>query len=232
MSKEAFWVYERTILSTGEEFTLTNNPIVDCPDLYDGVIKIYKNSISPSEQQSESELENYFSRGTHIFATLVKDGRVLTGCMFWLNIEARLALLSYMATSSKVRSHGYGSKLLSTATNLLFEKQFSEDILIEVDSVYESSAQALGIRHLRQHFYKKNGAKKIDGFNYICPIYSDEYKPEVELQVISNSNRHSIGAEELKRQLILVYTGAYDLEATDPRLEQMFARQRLQYKIQ
>lgn len=222
MGMEANAIYRHITLSSGEEIFLSSNPFAECKDLFDSFFGIYERSIEPSEQQSKHELEKCFSTGSHLFSVLVSSGNVLSGSIYWLDRKTKLALLAYMATDNRVRSRGYGGKLLSQTIVSMMNEFGIEEFIIEVDSVNEKNSPDLGIRVLRQHFYEKHGARKILGLNYECPIAHDGYKPEMELQIISKAPSASIQTSKLKSWVEQIYIGAYGLDKFDSRIVSMF----------
>lgn len=115
----------------------------------------------------------------------------------------------YLAVNSKIRSKGYGGKLLATCNNYLEQNFDINTILIEVDSVNEQTATDMEIRVKRQEFYKRHGARKIGGFNYQLPLVGADYYPVMELQFISHQSFTELSKSDLEIWLKAMYKGIY-----------------------
>lgn len=114
------------------------------------VKEIYQTSF-PSYQQMDFDtlVDETEEERNHFYG--VYDGETLCG-MTYVEKEDGMLYVKYLAVSSKVRSQGYGSKILQG-----LKETFADSIIFldieTVDGEFENSAQ----REKRQAFYFKNG---------------------------------------------------------------------------
>ena len=180
---------------------------------------IYRVSFPQSEQKSYEELLCMGNLPSYTIFTAKKDEETLGFCIMFHNSEVDFYLLEYMAIDVQRRSLGLGSKLFLTSLKYLVQHHGLKPLLIEIDSPEKPSNEQY-IREKREQFYRKLGCKKIDPFDYILPLKSDEIPPPMELLVYHPTLMH-ISREDLKRWLEILYSNVYGCDKDDARIEAM-----------
>ncbi len=186
---------------------------------FDDFYAIYCASFPLSEQKSYEELLRMGSSSFYTIFTAQYDEQTLGFCILFHDTNVDFYLLEYMAIDTQKRSLGLGSKLLLASTEVLIKRYGLKPLLIEIDSP-EKPSDEQHIREKREQFYRKQGARKIDPFDYILPLNSDEAPPPMELLVYHPTLTH-ISKENLKRWLEILYTNVYGCDKNDARIEAM-----------
>lgn len=180
---------------------------------------IYRVSFPLSEQKSYEELLCMGSLPSYTIFTAKNDEETLGFCIMFHNSEVDFYLLEYMAIDTQKRSLGLGSKLFLTSLEYLVQQYGLKPLLIEIDSPEKPSNEQY-IRQKREQFYRKLGCKKIDPFDYILPLKSDETPPPMEL-LVYHPHLTELSKEHLKRWLEILYTDVYACNKDDARIEAM-----------
>lgn len=186
---------------------------------FDDFYAIYCVSFPLSEQKSYEELLRMGNSSCYTIFTAQNDEQTLGFCIFFHDTNVDFYLLEYMAIDTQKRSLGLGSKLLLASIEALIKRYGLKPLLIEIDSP-EKPSDEQHIREKREQFYRKQGARKIDPFDYILPLNSDEAPPPMEL-LVYHPTLTQISREHLKRWLEILYTNVYGCDKDDARIEAM-----------
>jgi GNAT superfamily N-acetyltransferase len=186
---------------------------------FDAFYAIYRVSFPLSEQKSYEELLRMGSLASYTIFTAQNDEEILGFCIMFHEHEVDFYLLEYMAIDAQKRSLGLGSKLFRTSIQHLIHTYGLKPLVIEIDSP-EKPSDEQHIREKREQFYRKQGARKIDSFDYILPLKSDETPPPMELLVYHPSLTH-ITKEQLRCWLEALYSNVYGWDKDDVRIAVM-----------
>jgi GNAT superfamily N-acetyltransferase len=186
---------------------------------FDAFYAIYRVSFPLSEQKSYEELLRMGSLASYTIFTAQNDEEILGFCIMFHEHEVDFYLLEYMAIDAQKRSLGLGSKLFRTSIQHLIHTYGLKPLVIEIDSP-EKPSDEQHIREKREQFYRKQGARKIDSFDYILPLKSDETPPPMELLVYHPSLTH-ISKEQLRCWLEALYANVYGCDKDDVRIAVM-----------
>jgi len=148
--------------------------------------------------------------------TAQNDEEILGFCILFHDEALDFYLLEYMAITTQKRSLGLGSKLFRTSMQHLIHTHGLKPLVIEIDSP-EKPSDEQHIREKREQFYRKQGARKIDSFDYILPLKSDETPPPMELLVYHPSLTH-LSKEQLRCWLEALYANVYGCDKDDVRI--------------
>jgi GNAT superfamily N-acetyltransferase len=186
---------------------------------FDAFYAIYRVSFPLSEQKSYEELLRMGSLASYTIFTAQNNEEILGFCIMFHDREVDFYLLEYMAIDAQKRSLGLGSKLFRTSTQHLIHAYGLKPLVIEIDSP-EKPSDEQHTREKREQFYRKQGARKIDSFDYILPLKSDETPPPMELLVYHPSLTH-ISKEQLRCWLEALYANVYGCDKDDVRIAVM-----------
>lgn len=126
-------------------------------------------------------------------------------------------LLEYIAVAAEARGGGLGGRLYGAARALAGDG--GRPLLIEVDSDREAAAD-LETRVRRKGFYRRLGARQIEGLAYLLPLDVAGPPPEMDL-MIDRCPHPSVRREVLGEWLADIYSGAYGRRRDDPRIGRM-----------
>ncbi len=186
---------------------------------FDAFYAIYRVSFPLSEQKSYEELVLMGSLASYTIFTAQNDEEILGFCIMFHDSEVDFYLLEYMAIDAQKRSLGLGSKLFLASIDSLVQQHGLKPLVIEIDSPEKPSPEQ-SIREKREQFYRKLGCKKINPFDYILPLKSDEAPPPMELLVYHPSLTH-ISKEQLRCWLEALYSNVYGSDKDDVRIAVM-----------
>jgi len=188
---------------------------------FDGFYAIYATAFPKSEQKSKETLLAMLEAPFYTIYTLYNDDKMIGFCIMYRAQNDDFFLLEYMAIDAHERTNGLGSFLLQKSLELLMEKEGDRPVLIEIDSPEHASTEQ-EIREKRERFYRKLGALKIDPFDYILPLQSDETPPPMKLLLLHYSHK-TLAKTTLKRWLEALYHDVYGCAKDDVRIAQMLA---------
>lgn len=194
-------------------------PLKDNSTLFDAFYSIYRVSFPPSEQKSKEALLAMLTSTSYTIFVTQNDEEILGFCIMFHEQTLDFYLLEYMAMATEKRGLGLGSRLLIAAIKHLHITYGLKPLLIEIDST-EKPSEEQQIREKREHFYRKLGCKKIDPFDYILPLKSNETPPPMEL-LLHHSTLNCVTKQTLKSWLEQLYTKVYGCEANDTRIRTM-----------
>jgi ribosomal protein S18 acetylase RimI-like enzyme len=186
---------------------------------FDAFYAIYRVSFPLSEQKPYEELLRMGSLASYTIFTAQFDEEILGFCIMFHDGEVDFYLLEYMAVDVQKRSLGLGSKLFLASLEYLVQQHGLKPLLIEIDSPEKPSNEQY-IREKREQFYRKLGCKKIDPFDYILPLNSNEPPPPMEL-LVYHPHLTELSKEHLKQWLKILYTNVYGCNKNDIRIEAM-----------
>ena len=149
---------------------------------FDGFYAIYSTSFPQSEQKSREALMLMKDSLEYTVFIAYYDEKIAGFCIMYHPLNDDFFLLEYMAVDATLRGLGVGSTLLTQSIQSLFNTYGTRALLIEIDSP-EKASHEQQIREKRELFYRRLGALKIDPFDYILPLQTNEEPPPMELLV-------------------------------------------------
>lgn len=163
---------------------------------YPSFIKLYMSSF-PDEQRRDykdaQDLANFIKmKGGKFNAFALKDGDLFLGFLSYWNFEG-YTYIEHFAIDPLTRGKRLGTAML----NHLF-KEVSENVLIEV----EKPDSPENIRRIE--FYKRNGFKTRDEFEYEQPPYNPGKKP-VPLLIMTHGDVNLHNKDSIREMLKEVY---------------------------
>lgn len=186
---------------------------------FDGFYAIYSAAFPLSEQKSRDALLAMQHASFYTIYLAYNDEKIVGFCIMYHPHRDDFFLLEYMAIDETQRGIGLGSTLLKSSMDQLFQTHGIRALLIEIDSPEKSSAEQ-EIREKRELFYRRLGALKVDPFDYILALQSNEEPPPMELLVYHPSMRE-VSKATLHVWIEKLYVDVYGCTKDDPRIAQM-----------
>lgn len=186
---------------------------------FDGFYAIYSISFPKSEQKSRDALLKMQHSSSYTIYLALNDEKIVGFCIMYHPSQDDFFLLEYMAIDETQRGIELGSTLLKWSIEHLFNTQGIRALLIEIDSPEKSSTEQ-EIREKREQFYRRLGALKIDPFDYILALQSNEEAPPMEL-LVYHPHMKTVAKTTLKIWLEKLYVNVYGCKHDDQRIAQM-----------
>jgi hypothetical protein len=186
---------------------------------------LYEISFPDDERMPVQEIRQLLGNGKmQLHKTLNKTNELL-GFSLTFFPGSDFVLLSYIATDPTKRSGGVGSKHLKRLVDLL-KAQFPTHLglFLEIESTKEAGldAEVQKMRNRRLAFYQRLGAKRLCK-NYLMPsmVPGGKERPGELLWIEFGSPIDDSSVEHVIRD---IYQHAYNLPATDPRVQQVLSQ--------
>jgi len=182
------------------------------------LLRIYAESIPPSERKSAEQLAAMVAQPEYSFLAAVENGTVV-GFSIAANLrDTEAALLEYMAMAPHQRGRGIGAWLFrETVAQPHLVGRF---LLVEVDSDRTKSSDNAE-RTRRKAFYRRLGAKEVDGLRYRMPRVSSATPPPMELLVFREKLPAFIEKSCARSWLQSCYAQVYGMPTESPQIEAM-----------
>lgn len=190
-------------------------------DGFDDFYNIYSVSFPLSEQKSKEGLLEMLRSPNYTFFISKTDGKTAGFCIIFHSHKTSFYLLEYMAVDASLRNLAIGSKLFSYAIEQVTNKYGIKPFLVEIDSPEEKSVEE-EIRKKREQFYKKLRCRKIDSFDYILAIKSEETAPPMKL-LVYHTKMQDVLKPQLREWLEDIYMLVYGCSKDDERIKKMLS---------
>ena len=182
---------------------------------------IYETAIPKAEQKTRRQMLAGLKHPGFRFWAFEHEGEIAGIAVLYASAAHNTLLLEYLAISPKLQGKGLGSALFEAA----FEASRMDGstlMVIEVDSEKEDvSAKEKRIRLSRKAFYRRLGAREVDGFDYILPLENFGPAPRMSLLLLG-AKASRIETARLRAAVQDIYANVYRCRTDDPRIAQMF----------
>jgi GNAT superfamily N-acetyltransferase len=182
---------------------------------------IYETAIPKAEQKTRRQMLAGLKHPDFRLWAFEHEGEIAGIAVLYASAANNTLLLEYLAISPELQGKGLGSTLFEAA----FEASRMDArtlMLIEVDSEKEDvSAKEKHIRLSRKAFYRRLGAREVDGFDYILPLQNFGPAPRMSLLLLG-ARGGRIETGRLRAAVRDVYVNVYRCRPDDPRIARMF----------
>jgi GNAT superfamily N-acetyltransferase len=185
-----------------------------------GLVRVYEASLAASERKSLAALNAMLARPEYLFLAAVEDGSVLGFAIAIALIGSDAALLEYMAVDVGLRGRGVGAALFGAVAG--WSGIADRSLLVEVDSEREGSVEREQ-RARRKGFYRRLGARELEGLRYLMPPVTAAAPPAMDLMVYRRELPGYIEKGRVRGWLEDCYKQVYGVAAGDPRVGEMLA---------
>jgi GNAT superfamily N-acetyltransferase len=178
---------------------------------FDAFLEIYKEALPARERKSAAALRAMCSSPDY---SLVLATRAETVVGFFIVYRGRtMALLEYMAVRNGLRGAGIGAALYGHARAVAGSVT---PMLMEVDSDRELSADR-AVRARRKEFYRRCGARLVEGLDYVLPLPGEGAPARMDL-LVDGAVGDTVAKELVASWLREIYQRVYACTADDARL--------------
>jgi ribosomal protein S18 acetylase RimI-like enzyme len=185
---------------------------------FDMLLRIYAEALPASERKSADALRRMIARPEYFFLAAIEEAALVGFSIAIAFVDSDAALLEYLAVDAKRRGKGLGEMLFrATAGRSELRGRF---LLCEVESEAANETDA-AIRARRKNFYRRLGAKQIEGLSYIMPPVSSALPPAMDMLAIRNEMPGSIEKSHVRAWLNACYRQVYDVSEDDVRIDAM-----------
>lgn len=182
---------------------------------------IYETAIPKAEQKTRRQMLAGLKHPGFRFWAFEHEGEIAGIAVLYASASNNTLLLEYLAISPKLQGKGLGSTLFEAA----FEASRMDArtlMVIEVDSEKEDvSVKEKRIRLSRKAFYRRLGAREVEGFDYILPLENFGPAPRMSLLLLG-AKAGRIETARLRAAVQDIYVNVYRCRPDDPRIAQMF----------
>ena len=190
---------------------------------FDGLLRVYTESLPPSECKSSAALRAMIARPEYSFLAASSQGEMAGFAIVICLHASNAALLEYMAVAAHSRGQGLGGSLFRHAAQLA--EASGRVLLVEVDSdaapAEGADPREVALRSRRKDFYRKLGCRQVQGLTYVMPPVSDTTPPLMDLLVYAPAGTEIIERSQLREWLEACYAQVYGVAAGDSRIDEM-----------
>jgi hypothetical protein len=188
---------------------------------FEALYRIYCEAFSPGSRKSRDEMAAMTRDNRYRVIALVRRGQVCGFASLYRFDDPAFALLEYLAIDASLRSGGFGSSLVTAGFGAVAEPAGPIPVLIEVsssrDDMDDTSEAARRIR-----FYTRLGCRRVQGLDYLLPLYPGPIYPPMELLLWLPEPQPSIPQNALRLMVENVYDRIYGCPRDDARIAAMF----------
>lgn len=183
-----------------------------------GLVRVYEASLAEGERKGVAALQAMLTRPEYVFLIAIEEERVVGFAIAIALIGSDAALLEYMAVDVGLRGQGVGAALFQAVA--AWPEMAERFLLVEVDSEREDSAEREE-RGRRKAFYRRLGAREVEGVRYLMPPVTAATPPAMDLMVYGRELPGYIEKGRGRGWLEACYAQVYGVTAGDPRIDAM-----------
>ena len=168
-------------------------------------MKIYEEAFPANERHAVNVIGERVSKGLSTLYTGSSDNEIAFIALLWPLKETDFILLDYIATKDAHRGKGIASAFLEKLRTDLLNS--AKHLILEVErpEVGDNS----GEKEKRVMFYKRRGAKVMDGVRYLLPPLAGGEPTEMILMLFPESKNESISSTVVKNLITQMYRELY-----------------------
>lgn len=174
-------------------------------------MEIYLEAFPASERHSVPIISERVTRGLSKLYVGSLDNEITFLALLWPLKNTDFILLDYMATKSAHRSKGIASTFLSNVRNKLITT--GKHLILEVENPRFGDRTEEKERRVR--FYKRHGARELEGVRYLLPPLDGRTPTEMILMVFPEYKDEKISGPTMKKVIIQIYRELYNRQEDD-----------------
>jgi GNAT superfamily N-acetyltransferase len=186
----------------------------------DRVLAIYRGVIEPSEQKNEAAMRAQLAHPEYLWLAAIRDGEIGGFATVFAPEGEDFCLLEYLAVDARLQGRGLGSVLFTQVRKVAGTERV---LVLEVDADVPGSG--VRMRRRRLGFYARLGCRRLGSIPYELPLDERGKPPPMWLLAHAPPDAASLPASKVRRWLRMIYVGAYQQRAGDPRIADMMQRQ-------
>lgn len=196
--------------------TLRFQPIDDSSHPFvAAAFEIYQEAFPASERHPLERIHDRLRRGLNQLQVGLSGDEVVFMALLWPLSNTSFILLDYMATRTDHRHQGIGAEFMRHFTAALGKS--SQHAIIEVEN--PAFGGNIAQRQARVRFYRRNGARLLQGLRYVLPPLHGDLATEMTLMVFPEYPGGVIPGTLARTLIIKIYQEVYDRDEDDPLLK-------------
>ena len=177
-------------------------------------IEIYCNAFPDNEKHPVSRIRERVADGRSRLHVALRDDQVVFMALLWPLRGTDFILLDYMATRADQRRRGIGSAFLQHLAEPL--RNSNQRLIMEVENAEHGTNTAQ--RQSRIAFYRRNGARLLQGLRYVLPPLQGDQTTEMNLMMYPAYPGNSLAGATAKQLIVKIYEELYERTINDPLL--------------
>lgn len=173
---------------------------------FPAVVALYEEAFPPSEKVASSAIAERVDREIYQLFVGYEATQVVFMAMFYPMRESEFVLLAYIATHRDYRGQGIGATFLRESVNRL--QREAKYLLIEAED--PSCGEDKALRQRRVNFYRRIGARTMEGVKFVLPALSREPPAEMVLMVAPTYQGGRLPGSLVRQLMTQLYVEGYD----------------------
>ena len=184
--------------------------MADVRELRDA-LEIYTASFPPNERHSVDVIRERLVQGRYIFMVGTEQEEIVFFALLWPLRDSEFVLLDYMATKSDHIGRGIGSAFLRKITET--PELAGKYLVMEIEK--PGNGENRDQRMKRVEFYRRQGAKELEGVRYFMPGLAGGPPTEMILMILPQYDDGEIDAGTVRELISQIYREIYNRGAED-----------------
>jgi len=186
----------------------------DSPELQDA-IAIYTDSFPANERHRPEVIRERLARGRYRLVIGRDRAETLFFALLWPLEGTDFVLLDFMATKSGHRGRGFGSAFLKMIAAT--PEMAGKFLLMEVED--PASGGNAEQRARRVEFYRRQGARELEGVPYFMPGLAGGPPTAMILMILPDYDAGRIDAAIVRSLIVQIYKELYHRDSNDSLLK-------------
>ena len=173
-------------------------------------MEIYREAFPANERHSVPTIVERVNRGLNQLYVASVDDEIAFLALLWPLKGTNFILLDYIATKATHRGKGIASAFLMTLRSQLINTE--KHLIVEVENPRFGDPTQ---KERRVKFYKRHGAKELEGVRYLLPPLDGSTPTEMLLMIFPEYKGEEISGATIKNVIIQIYRELYSRQEDD-----------------
>jgi GNAT superfamily N-acetyltransferase len=173
-------------------------------------MEIYREAFPANERHSLSTIVERINRGLNRLYVASLNDEIAFLALLWPLKETEFILLDYIATKANHRGKGIASAFLTKLRDQLINTR--QHLILEVENPRFGDPTE---KERRITFYKRHGAKELEGVRYLLPPLDGSSPTEMILMIFPEYSDEKISGTLVKNLIIQMYQELYNRQRDD-----------------
>lgn len=178
---------------------------------FNDAMKIYAEAFPANERHAVSIIGERVRRGLNILYVGSLNNEIAFLALLWPLQKTDFILLDYIATKNNHRSKGIASAFLEKLRTELVNNQ--KHLIIEVEN--PKFGDNPREKERRVTFYKRHGAKELEGVRYLLPPLDGSTPTEMILMIFPEYEGENIRSVTVRNVITQIYHELYGRQEDD-----------------
>jgi hypothetical protein len=182
----------------------------DCKE-FNEAMELYTDAFPASERHSVSVISQRVTDGLSKMYVASSNNEIVFLALLWPLKTTEFILLDYMATKASHRGKGIASAFLTELRERLGNT--NSYLIMEVEN--SKFGDDRKEKEKRITFYKRQGAKELEGIRYLLPPLNGTIPTEMILMIFPEYRSEEISGAVVKNVIVRLYRELYDRREDD-----------------